>query len=45
MRGVLLEFAEGEEENFTEDNATAMRVYFSKKLTVSGKARTFFYSP
>ena len=42
MRGVLLEFAEGEEENFTEDNATAMRVYFSKKLNVSGKVRTFF---
>jgi len=42
MRGVLLEFAEGEEDNFTEDNATSMRVYFSKKLNVSGKVRTVF---
>ena len=44
MRGVLLEFSEDEEESFTEDNATAMRVYFSKKLEVSGKVRTFFFN-
>jgi len=41
MRGVILEFAESEEKNFTEDNTTAMRVYFSKKLNVLGKVRTF----
>ena len=44
IRGVLLEFSEDEEESFTEDNATAMRVYFSKKLEVSGKVRTFFFN-
>ena len=43
MREVLVEFAEGEEENFSKDNATAMRVYFSKKLNVSGKVRTFIF--
>ncbi|KAJ7323119.1 hypothetical protein OS493_032406 [Desmophyllum pertusum] len=40
MRQVLLGFSEGEEEVFTEDHATAMRVYFSKKLAVSGKDGT-----
>ena len=45
MRAVLLEFSEGEEESFTDDNATAMRVYFSKKLEVSGKVGTIFFSP
>ena len=45
MRAVLLGFSEGEEESFTEDNATAMRIYFSKKLNISGKVRTFFFRP
>lgn len=45
MRAVLLGFSEGKEESFTEDNATAMRIYFSKKLNVSGKVRTFFFRP
>ena len=45
IRAFLLEFSKGEEESFTEDNATAMRIYFSKKLNVSGKVRTFFFRP
>lgn len=45
MRAVLLRFSEGKEESFTEDNTTAMRIYFSKKLNVSGKVRTFFFRP
>lgn len=44
MRDVLLQFAEGEEELFSADHATAMRVYFSKKLKVSGKVRPFINS-
>lgn len=39
MRKALVNFAEGEEDVFTEDNATAMRVYFSKMLNVSGTVR------
>ena len=37
MRKVLLEFSEGEEEVFSDEEASAMRVYFTRKFNVSGK--------
>ena len=37
MRQVLLEFMKGEEENFSKDEASAMRIYFQWQLNLSSK--------
>lgn len=37
MRKVLEEFSEGEEHHFTEDQASALRIFFSRQFDISSK--------